>query len=134
MKLVLLLVLVAMFSKTLAPAAVDPLDSWYRAYNNIYFQKELPDTVYITHDLTDDRFMAVTDRLLSGAYHIRFNVKYGYTPIPGGISVEELRNLLHESCHVLLFVEKDEELNDHGPHWQNCMHRLANMGAFENLW
>ena len=135
MKLVLLLILAVMFSKTLAPAAMDPLDAWYRGYNEVYFQNELPNTVYITHDLTDDRYMAVTDRLPLGVYHINFNVKYGYTPIPGGISVIELRNLLHESCHVQVFIEeKEDEFDDHGPKWQSCMHRLANMGAFNALW
>ena len=134
MRLVLLLIVAAMFSTTLAPATPDKLDSWFRAYNRIYFQNELPSTVYITHDLTDDKYMAITDRLSNGSYHISFNVKYGYTPIPGGTSVDELRNLLHESCHVQLYVENDNEFNDHGPHWQACMHRLANQGAFEDLW
>ena len=134
MKLVLLLILAVMFSKTLAPAAMDPLDAWYRGYNEVYFQNELPNTVYVTHDLIDDHFMATTDRLSNGMYHIAFNVKYGYTPIPGGVSVTELRNLLHEMCHVQLFMENDNEFSDHGPHWQACMYKLARMRAFEGVW
>lgn len=99
---------------------------WYRGYNHAYFSDELPEVV-ITNDLKDDRLMAITDQVGS-SFSIRFNPKFN-------ISMKQRNvNLLHEQCHISLVIEKQFELDDHGIKWQACMHRLANEGAFENLW
>ena len=110
-----------------ASAAPDGLDSWYAGYNHEYFQDELPKTVVITKTLNDDRFMALTF-YENGAYHIALNPKYNFS------TKIERENLLHEMCHIRIFVEHDEEFEDHGPKWQACMLELAKKGAFADLW
>ncbi len=103
------------------------LNQWYFAFNHQYFQDELPNDVIITRTLNDDRFMALTFEN-SEHYHIAINPKYNIS------TKSERIDLLHEMCHVQMFIENDYQLDDHGSHWQACMHRLANQGAFENLW
>jgi len=120
-------------TSNLAPADLDPLDPWYRGYNETYFNNELPQTVIISHNLTDDTNMAITTPLTNGYYHIDFNPKFGYHT-GKGTSITELRNLFHEMCHVEIFVEGTVEFDDHGPHWEGCMHRLAIQKALDNLW
>lgn len=103
------------------------LDEWYASYNHTYFQDELPKTVVITRNLQDDRFMAITD-YSDGYYHIGINPRFNLS------TKTERINLLHEQCHILGFVEHDDEFDQHGPKWQQCMHNLANQGAFNDLW
>lgn len=125
--LLLTLFMMLWLPSSLAPAPPDPLEVWYLGYNEVYFNGELPKTVIIDHNLHDDRYMAVTDS--SGEYYrITFNLKYDPSPKQGR------ETLLHEQCHIQLAVEKETELDVHGKKWQSCMHRLANMGAFEDLW
>ena len=103
------------------------LSQWYLGYNHQYFQDELPQDTVLSRDLHDDRFMALTT-YVDGRYHIQINPRYNES------RKSERIDILHESCHVLMFIENDYELDDHGPHWQACMHRLAHQGAFESLW
>jgi predicted SprT family Zn-dependent metalloprotease len=103
------------------------LDEWYASYNHAYFQDELPAKVIITRNLRDDRFIALTE-YSGGFYHIEFNKKYTVSDIT------ERETLLHEMCHLRQFVEHDDEFDQHGRHWQACMHKLADEKAFENLW
>lgn len=132
-RLILSLALALMVPSYLSPAVQDPLDAWYVGYNHAYFQDRLPKTVIISHSLDNDYRMAETTPFTNNYYHIDFNPKYGYHP-GNGTSITELRNLLHEMCHVQVFVENAYEFDDHGAHWQGCMHRLADMRAFDNLW
>ena len=128
MRNLLLSILVAvLFAAPVAHTEQRDLDQWYRGYDHKYFQDELPQDVIISRTLADDRFMAITF-YDSGHYHIELNPKYNIS------TKSERINLLHESCHVEMFVEKEDEFDDHGPHWQACMHRLSNQGAFEDLW
>lgn len=110
-----------------ANAAPDNLDAWYAGFNHQYFQDELPKTVVITKTLDDDRFMALTF-YENGRYHIALNPRYNIST-----KVERM-NILHESCHIRMFVEGEEEFDDHGPKWQSCMLELAEKGAFASLW
>lgn len=103
------------------------LDEWYASYNHAYFQDELPKDVLITRTLNDPRFMALT-LYSDGHYHIDINPKYNLS------TKTERINLLHESCHIRQFIEDDEEFDQHGPHFQNCMLGLAKQGAFSDLW
>lgn len=104
------------------------LDTWYATYNHEYFQDELPKTVVITRNLTDDRFMAQTF-YENNFYHISINPRFNESR-----KIEKF-NLLHESCHIYIFINHEEdEFDDHGSHWQKCMHKLADQGAFELLW
>lgn len=116
-------------SKSIAPATIDPLDLWYQGYNVKFFNSELPQRVIIDHGLHDDRYMGLTDYdWQQKLFIIRMNEKYGPSP------KQERETLLHEMCHVRQIVEGDEQLDQHGPHWQSCMHDLANKGAFDDLW
>ncbi len=111
------------------------LQAWYNGYNQKYFQHELPEAgsfsppdVIIDFRLNDPDKMGVTVfGSVDGYIHMSFN--------PAFIkSTKTLRlTMLHEMCHIEGFVEDVHEL-DHGPKWQGCMHRLANQGAFEELW
>lgn len=103
----------------------DRLDPWYRGFNQKYFQDRLPAAI-ITHDLKDDRYMAITE-IVGQTYHIAFNPRYNQSP------VQERENLLHEMCHVEVYTEGDE-FDAHGMKWQHCMHRLADEKALENVW
>jgi predicted SprT family Zn-dependent metalloprotease len=103
------------------------LNAWYEGYNHAYFNDTLPATVVISHNLHDDRFMALTE-YANGFYHIEFNPKYEPSP------KQARETLLHEQCHLEQLVSGEVEFEDHGPKWQACMHRLANQGALEDLW
>ena len=102
------------------------LDSWYRGYNETYFQNQLPAAV-ITRDLRDDRLMAYTEQA-NGYFHIAFNPKYNVS------TKQERLTLLHEQCHIWVSVNEENEFDDHGPNWQHCMHSLSDRGAMEPLW
>jgi predicted SprT family Zn-dependent metalloprotease len=105
----------------------DDLVAWYAGYNQKYFGDELPKDVVLDFHLHDPDKMGVTIfGTQDGFIHIEFNPEYIK-------STKTLRmTLLHEMCHVQLFVE--EQPDDHGPFWQSCMHRLANQKAMEDLW
>lgn len=122
-KIIILIAVIAIS----AQAGQDRLDSWFAGYNHAYFQDELPKDTEISHNLQDPRFMAVTF-YDNGRYHIAFNPAYN---ISG--KTEQL-NLIHEMCHIRVFVEQDEEAEDHGPHFQRCMMDLAKQGAFKDIW
>lgn len=107
--------------------APDWLEPWYQGYNVLYFNQSLPTDVVITHELEDDHFMGISYRA-GGRYWIEMNLKYEPSPKQSKLI------LLHEMCHVDLWVEGEDEPDDHGPKWQHCMHGLANMRAFESLW
>lgn len=103
------------------------LAAWYQGYNEKYFNQELPKDVLITKHLIDDRFMAQTFYQQT-YYHIALNPRYNVSP------VTERGTLLHEMCHVRGLSSGITEFPDHGPLWQSCMHRLANLGALEDVW
>jgi len=109
-------------------SSADILDPWYRGYNEKYFNNSLPQNVIISHNLHDDRFMAYTEHTADGWYHIEFNPKYEAS------TKQERFTLFHEQCHLEQMISGEVEFDDHGPKWQGCMHRLANEGAFEDLW
>lgn len=125
--LLLPIFLAVLFAVTPVVAQDHDLGQWYAGYNHKYFQDELPKDVIISRTLADDRFMAITF-YDNGRYHIELNPKYNLS------TKTERINLLHESCHIRIFIEHDEEFDDHGPHWQACMHRLSDQGAFEDIW
>lgn len=107
----------------------DWLEPWYLGYNAQYFNHELPTEITIDHDLTDDRFMALTEfGKQYGVYRITFNRKFEPSPRQAKLT------LLHEMCHIKLDMDLEKELDDHGPIWQGCMHELARKDALNDLW
>lgn len=137
MKRIFLGILGLMLASAIFPADVDTdLRAWYNSYNTVYFQKELPEAgnfsppdVIIDFHLHDPKKMGITVFGAADGYiHMGFNPDY----IKSENTLKMV--LLHEMCHVQMFVEEVHTLNDHGPEWQGCMHRLVNQGAFDNLW
>lgn len=127
LSLCLLLIISLAVSPSIQSDAPDWLEPWYLGYNVKYFNNELPTKIYIDHELKDDSVMAVTN-FIGEVIYIRFNRKYE----PSG---EQARgSLLHEMCHVYLKISNQIELDNHGPKWQNCMHKLADKRAFEDIW
>ena len=124
----MMFILSLLFVKPIQSDAPDWLEPWYLGYNVKYFNNELPTTkIFIDHELKDDATMAVT-HFIGEIIYIRFNRRYE----PDGNQARE--TLLHEMCHIRLKVDSDFELDNHGQKWQACMHKLANQGAFEDLW
>lgn len=114
----------------------DKLNAWYNGYNEKYFQKELPEAgsvsppdVVITFNLHDaDKAGITIFGAQDGFIHMGLNPDF----LKG---TKTLRlTMLHEQCHIRMFVENAHEFDQHGPKWQACMHHLADEGAFEDLW
>lgn len=112
------------------------LNAWYDGYNQMYFQKELPEAgsfsppdVIIDFHLDDPDKMGLTVFGEQDGF-IRMGLNPTYIK-----STKTLRlTMLHEMCHIRLFVEDIHSMNDHGPQWQSCMLDLAKAGAFADLW
>jgi hypothetical protein len=128
---------VFLLTSVVKPADVDmDLTAWYNGYNQMYFNNELPKAgtlsppdVIIDFHLRDPKKMGVTIFGEADGY-IRMSFNPDYIK-----SEKTLRlTLLHEQCHIELFVEDVHTLDDHGPEWQACMLRLAEKGAFHDLW
>lgn len=124
-----MLLVLALLPYSVSSGKIQPLEQWYQYYNQALFNHELPDNIQIDHQLRDPGLMAVTEcELTSKVCRINMNPDYEMSD-----KVARL-NLLHESCHVKLFVEQEYEFNDHGQKWQGCMHMIANKNGFEDLW
>jgi hypothetical protein len=137
MKLINLILLCLALAVPVSSADTDmDLSSWYNGYNHQYFNNELPEAgtlsppdVIIDFHLKDPHKMGVTIFGEADGY-IRMSFNPDYIK-----SEKTLRMvLLHEQCHVQLFVEDIHTLDDHGPEWQACMRHLADIGAFATLW
>lgn len=114
-----------------APAGIDfnvladaDLQSYYETYRHMYFGKDMPDARVIWADLPSD-FMGRTEKTPDGVFIIRIDRKSNPAP------KEALMTELHEMCHVDMWKK---EFDEHGRLWQYDMHRLADEGAFEDLW
>ena len=99
------------------------LQTIYAQFNSDYFWNSLPSDTTVAYGLNDPAKMAATTKL-AGKYWIRLN--YDYTKAP---KVAE-ETILHEQCHIATWNEFDP----HGRRWQMCMTRLAEAGAFKELW
>ena len=101
------------------------LPDCYQLYNKLYYDGALPvaDVAYGPCPIAN--VMACTFKDHDGNFIIRLLPKYNVAPDTAHF------NLLHETCHV---AHWNEELEDHGPVFQKCMHRLSDIGAFESIW
>lgn len=127
-KLALCLLILAPLS-SISPAKIQPLDIWYQAYNATLFSGELPDKIEIDHQLRDPNKMAETKcELISRVCRINMNPDYEISS-----SITRM-TLIHEQCHIDLFILQEYELDQHGPKWESCMHDKADKKAFDNLW
>jgi hypothetical protein len=103
-------------------------EQYYSAYNDTYFGGVLPAAeVRFVHNLSSDgsEDMGLTEGppfiiYLSDKYQDNMRIT--------------LMTELHEECHVAVSVSGKSELDAHGPLFQHCMTRLAEEGAFRDLW
>ena len=124
-----MLLVLALLPYSVSSGKIQPLEQWYQYYNQALFNHSLPDNIQIDHQLRDPKLMAITEcELTSRICRINMNPDFE-------ISTKVQRmTLLHELCHVSLFVEGGYEFDDHGFKWQGCMHQIANKNGFEDLW
>jgi hypothetical protein len=125
----MLVLLLCAACPALDSAKVPNLERWYDAYNEVYFNHELPDKIEIDHTLSDPEIMALTEcEFVHRVCKINFNPTYEI----GSVITREA--LIHEQCHIYLFVNNEYEFDKHGVKWQACMHHVSNKGGFEDLW
>jgi hypothetical protein len=110
------------------------LQKMYDAYNDSYFNGNLPEAPVYWVDIPkdgDEYIMGNTyENITSKTYFIEIDTKSNITSMTYDLT------LLHEMCHVATMdamVNKYGE-TQHGPHFQKCMLQLAENGAFNNLW
>lgn len=97
----------------------------YETYNARYFANRLPkDAVILYAPIGSVGEMGDTSPCGKQTC-IRLDPAYNAAPRVASMT------LLHEMCHV---ETTGTELDQHGAHWQACMQRLAQAGAFSDLW
>lgn len=105
------------------------LTAWYAAYNDRWFQNQLPkNTQVVWADLSDFGAMGAT--VWVGDHFV-----IALDPFYNVADVTTKETLLHESCHV--YVESTQDVppgEEHGPAFQTCMLNLATEGALAHLW
>lgn len=111
--------------KSAPPISEAKLNLWYQGINEEYFSSTLPKNVEVKWgDLTLLKDMGVTNRHADGSYTIVLDPKQN----PNRRIAEFTE--YHEICHIATPPEVDQ----HGPKFQACMLRLAQEGAFKDLW
>lgn len=103
------------------PLECQALKVWYLDFNEQYFMGVLPRNAVVEYGNAHGA-MATTFKV-GGVFHIVLEKKY---TLANKVAHEVL---LHESCHVISWSEKEE----HSRRWHDCIHRLEEQGAFENL-
>jgi SprT-like family len=100
---------------------------WYAQYNEEYFWKSLPDDTEV--DLVTDLPDGNMGTAVCADFHRQCVIQIEERSNP--VTRSQKITLLHEMCHVATWRQQD---NPHGSKWQACMHRIADRGAFDNLW
>lgn len=124
-------------AQTTAPVIVPPVQSvttlkqLYDGYNQEYFFGLLPNETRVQYGEmigpSGEPDMGETSKI-GPIFHIVISVHFHPSRKEAEIT------LLHEMCHVQIWQSGLVELDEHGPLWQDCMHRLAASGAFDDLW
>jgi hypothetical protein len=99
---------------------------WYAEFNEEFFWNSLPKNtkVELVTDLGEN---LGTTRCLDFHYQCIIQIEERGNPE----EVEQKITELHEMCHVATWHQQDDP---HGSKWKACMHRIADRGAFDNLW
>lgn len=98
----------------------------YEPLNDAWFDGKLPHDTTVSYNEASGRYIGVTHQV-GDHFDIFINSYYDR-------SVNEAEfTELHEMCHVAVAVS-GYEYEQHGPRWQRCMLRLAQQGAFTELW
>jgi len=82
----------------------------YAESNARYFNNELPTTTVLDWNEHEDGTVAST-QFDGERFHLSFNRAYA-----NEIQIEDVK---HEMCHIATW----DEVEDHGPRWQECMAR-----------
>jgi len=109
------------------PQSDKQLKRWYSKYNRLYFEGKLPDVEIWWEPLSNaDGITCPVYEISEGHFSIRLD--------PGikGFGAYWRTTLLHEMVHVELF--KSHSRHQHGKLFQDRMLKLAQDGAFRNLW
>jgi hypothetical protein len=97
--------------------------TWEYNQNNIlYFNSRLPTNPEISFDIHDNRYKAWS-YWYKGHPVIDFNPKFNAS------ETQAEMDLLHEMCHL-----DNPQDKVHGLSWMNCMHRLADENAMDDIW
>lgn len=111
--------------KKTAAVQCENLKGWYDSYNEDYFLGQLPKDTLVQYGDLGPLVSGITLQS-SGQFHIIVSLKLNPTP------QEAHFTLLHECVHVKLWNK--HLLDDHGIEFQTEMVRLAEIGAFKELW
>ena len=105
------------------------LQTLYDQYNRGWFEEKLPILpVTWIDDASDKAPMAVTHGTKTEPDSIEMNRAF----LPAQVETELY--LFHEMCHVETWVASHKLKDQHGEYFQSCMRRLADEGAFNDLW
>lgn len=97
----------------------------YAGLNATYWSGKLPADTIVSFGALPPKSMANTTRDAAGRFHITLEWESNKLP-----NVARL-TLFHEMAHIATW---DAEFNPHGMHWRKEMHRLADAGAFDEIW
>ncbi len=98
----------------------------YAGLNTAYWQGRLPTSTIVSFGASGrEDAMAYTTRDRAGVFHITLDWECNKLP-----NVARL-TLFHEMSHIATW---DREFNPHGKYWRAEMHRLADAGAFDEIW
>lgn len=109
------------FSTTVSLTAAQ-LKKLYDLDNNRFFDSKLPKNVVIDYNEMNPLYMATTNIMGDGLFHISLNPDYAKAE-----RVEEYL-LLHEACHIKTWSD-----TLHGPKWRTCMLGLDAQGALREI-
>lgn len=130
--LVLLFATVCIGQKRKQPALQQNLQADFEAYNNEYFGGELPtvSVLYIDEGPNAD----IGDTVCTLSKQSPMICTITINSYDDRNEREADLTLFHETCHVYTYQHGTDDFDPHGPHWQACMHQLADEKAFDTLW
>lgn len=108
--------------------AQEDLQFMYGDFNEEFFANHLPKNTKIIFETPIPSGAKGETQKVGGNYIIFIDSYYDRDM---GAATD---TLFHEMCHVEVPWEAADGLDGHGPQFQGCMHRLANEGAFEDIW
>ena len=91
------------------------LHALYQGTNKGFFGGQLPDVRVKSHDLSDEKAKGVTYKETEDRFVIVLDPNWNTS------EDEALDTMRHESCHVATW---GQELDEHGPLFQECMKRF----------
>jgi len=120
----------------LAPCAStrNILQGWFEYYNAQYFSSSLPDGVWANEMYAGAGKDGIPNKGLTFSCNSPARLCISVSPTYNVDWADRKFTLLHEMVHVKLGLVAPKGEDIHGPTFQHEMHRLANEGAFEDIW